>query len=255
MTSTTWKCQELEKLIREAHGEDQARRLKAPLKSIPWRIWGARYHTDLARGLVSKSFPVGETSVVDYFKLVFPSEINLDKRKDHYKNQIEVEFNVIAAGQAMHSAVDLLSNVIFECFPNEPQYFEIKEKQRNIFKARKFIETVSPDLSRLIEHLTGSESFLYLQAYANAVKHQTLIEINSHADCVNNKVGFRNKSFEYVDYLGQRETKAAKDIFDFFEDLDCVSKQIVEIGSAISEVLKESLSQIEGMLQALEASR
>ncbi len=255
MTAPVWKCQELEQLVRAAHGEDQAKRLRAPLQSIPWRIWGARYHTDLARELGNKSFPVGESEIVDYFKLIFPSEINLDKRKDHYKNQIEVEFNVIAAGQAMHSAVDLLSKVVFECFPGESLYSEITEKRRNIFKARELVEQTSIELSGLISALTSSDSFLYLQAYANAVKHQTLIEVNSHADCVKNKVGFRNKSFEFVDYSEQRATKPAKDILDFFEDLDCVSKHIVEIGSTINKVLKDSQSQRQGMPQVLEASR
>lgn len=240
-TMLKWKCQELEALVAQLYGQKQATLLRPSLQSIQWRIWNAKYHSDVARKKMRRSFPRGST-LVDFFKIIFPDEISLKRIKSIKKSRVEICFDVIAAGQAMHSTVDLLAKVIIESFPNAPGYKKIYKTRRNIHEARDLVKQESSDLFQAIEDLVSSDSFGYLQAHTNIIKHQALIDVNYHADCVKGELGFHINQFEY-EGRQQKKSFSKKNILDFITDLDEVSKRVIVIGNCINNSLTIKLSE------------
>lgn len=239
MKDLTWKTHELEVLVSDLAKTRQAHLIRPPLHSIQWRIFQARYHSDLARDKLKQCFPK-ESTLVDFFKIIFPDEVSLEAKKLAETNRIEICFNIISAGQAMHAVVDLLAKVIFESFADEPGYSKVDINKRNIFEAYKLVQNSFPELSAEIQKLTSSESFVYLRSYSNVLKHHAFLDINYHADCSKGELGFHIINFEYDDYDKERKFEK-KNILEFIESLDSISKQVIVIGNSINKCLARKL--------------
>jgi len=144
-----------------------------------------------------------------------------------YEKKIALQAHIQSAIHNARALYDLTSQLINELLLPEP--IEIYDCTiNNLIK-----KMIYSDLKSTIENAIESESYKYVNAFVNVIKHRNLVAFNSHFKLVENKAGILFNTFKY-----RKEIYPELWAIDALEKSLNVKNEIITIGEKLNEHLK-----------------
>jgi len=224
---TSWNLEELRRIVKEKHGDNQLKVLQPHIYSVDWKIRIATYHSHVFGETFSPFFPEQESGAIKAVKLLLSSG---EEASEFHESKLIAEANIIACAQSTHSVSDILSYVIIHSL----RLNDIDEQRISISEINK--QLPSGGLKTEITNLLGLREYRYLQDFVNTTKHISLVfsrysvDLQSEDD---NAHGIKFKSFTYKD----RE-HPEKWAVEFAKELRNISIVYVQIGRAINDAVR-----------------
>lgn len=172
----------LEELCRAKGHEDAIKYVR----SLIWKVWLARYHRDEA---AAKAQPLVNQ----------PADLTNPQNDPKWiLAQYEVEAHTVAVSQALHSIADVSAQTVNVCFN-----LGKTEKQVTAYRIRDELsgQPDYADIHAALSALLDCDSFKYVEAFVNTVKHRRLIDIsfniNINAEAGQIAEGVRFQQFDF----------------------------------------------------------
>lgn len=239
---SSWGIKKLEDTVRLKYGDDIANSLRAPLQSFGWKMALFCYHSDESKNVLQNAVDDRDIApniqdrgvMAVYLQLL--SAANDPKAIKFKTARFCSEAHIIAAAQALHSAIDIIGCAIFWALNlNElDSSFTIQDVSlKNVNKFLKERKDVSyRKITTTIDKLLGSHQFAYLNAYVNTVKHRSLVQTNFSIDFKPDlKFGLKIVAFQYDAKQQFKEIWSER----FLKDGRDIQKKLLTIGNTIND--------------------
>ena len=151
------------------------------LRSISKTIDIYEYHKEEAYAQIQNINP---KDTQEALMLVFSTN-------DTAMERLSIQANVQAALHNARAVYDLLAQLINKALLNNK--FTVKDC--SLHKVRN--ELADSELKQFLLTLNSSQSFKYVNAFVNTIKHRDLVNLNAQIDFVENRSGIRFSSFIY----------------------------------------------------------
>lgn len=227
--------------------KDDLQTLSKYLESVWWKIEIAHYHTSRGLAAISNVIPDSQS---DKRTAAFAMHVSLMSGHDEGEPmafaQLETEAHTIAAAQALHSVVDILSQAMYLAFRLDLAN-PMPERQRTTGSVISTLEKSGlKTVSGALKDLVNSETFRYLAAFVNTTKHRSLIDSHFRLSFEDPEdFGFSISAFRFEDRGGAVEIWPSKTVKEFLNDTESF------ISAAVDAILKTS----ESLLASFAGSR
>lgn len=115
----------------------------------------------------------------------------LSPRAESKAQNLAIQANVQAAIHAARSLYDIFAQLLNKVVLHE----RLSVRECMLYKVRPLI--TEPTLKEALDCVVGSESYKYISAFVNTIKHRDLVYLGANLDLVENKVGLKFESFSY----------------------------------------------------------
>lgn len=233
-----WDFEELTQSVINRHGREQAEVLGPLLNSVGRKFQIARYHSVESKRLIDQYF--GSDTFENYDKaidFIFERGNGDEEIIRFYNDAFISEANVVAYSQAIHSAYDIIGQIIIVAF-NVGHLFQPKQ---NIYlhtvKKKLISRGLANDVIAQIGAALNCEHYRYLRAFVNTNKHLCLlsmahtVEMNAEEET---PFGIQINSFRYEEEIFPK--KWATNFVT--EDFRTLSERIVSVGNSVNDFLR-----------------
>ncbi len=220
----TWNLDELRTLIKTKFPREKYEKANVLINSIDWKLRASRYHVCTAREVVESFFENGEFDTDIAMRLAFSE--SEESRK--FSQAVSVRgFNLVAAAITMHSAPEIIAQLISLLFcEEEPDVHEVTLGST--------IRSISNDqLKNSLTSIKISPEYEYLLGFTNTIKHISLVLPSYQVSIVghgHNGVLFRTFTYKNKQYPEKTD-------IELLSDLDALSKKYIETGVHINAAL------------------
>lgn len=233
-----WDFEEITQSVIKKHGPQQAEVLGPLLNSVGRKFQIARYHSVESKRIIDQYF--GSNSFENYDKaigFIFDRGNGDEEITRFYKDAFISEANVVAYSQAIHSAYDIIGQIIIVAF-NIGHLFQ---PGQNIYlhtvKKKLISRGLANNVVARIEAALNCEPYQYLRAFVNTNKHLCLLSIAHTVEMdaeEETPFGIQINSFRYEEELFPK--KWATNFVT--EDFRTLSEGIVSVGNSVNDFLR-----------------
>ncbi|MFW6046689.1 MAG: hypothetical protein ACOCP4_02720 [Candidatus Woesearchaeota archaeon] len=232
-----WNIKKFKELVRFLYGHEQLEKVKIPLNSLFWKLMLSKYHSEESKKIYRSYFSGKREEYVEATINVLLAASGSEKANQFKEAFIFSEAHVIAYAQALHSTVDILSQIIYYSF-NLKQVLThpLYSSQISLNKIYDILtqEGIAENVTNAIEKLKKSPEFCYLQAYVNITKHRSLVDTTHRVSFQTKRYGIVIRPFEYKgDNFLQ---KWANDFVN--QDFEEMQKRLITIGNEMNQYLE-----------------
>lgn len=154
--------------------------------------------------------------------------------------EFEIETYLEASLQNMHSTADVLAQIVNIAVLSG--YFKEECVSANKVKNQLRCTNCAKGVCDSFELLLKSESFKYINAFVNTIKHRRLIELIPYGEFIKEKQGILGIMFSNFKYGKEYEkTPTEKVINTYFKEIE---QHIDEVGYEINKYLREKTSKV-----------
>ncbi len=231
----SWDIKLTRTLMDSHHGHQQSAQAKNCLRAVPERLRHARYHYQEARRLLKEAID-DRLQTESIYAITWPttaaemSEIDLCL--------MQVEANVIACAQAIHSVADNLAHVVCFSLGLNLGANAIQERDINIHRVTDALTARVPRyllLRDTLKALTDDPAFKAVEAFVNVAKHrgyaESRINVGPHEDGTPYVFEFGAFAYRNAQYQ-ERDVEAV-----LFPAYEVASKTAIQSGNAINAAL------------------
>lgn len=163
---STWNLRVLREKLQITHQIDDVERAISCMDSFDWKNKASLYHINTANEVFLDYSGRGDQDVMEMMKRILSNEVDVEFEK---ARRIR-EFSLVAAATSVHTLPELLAQIISVTLNPEIKDVHSISFNRVIKKMKETKYKVK------LESLQKSQEYEYINAFANTVKHITLVK-------------------------------------------------------------------------------
>tara|TARA_Y100000296_G_C5159014_1_gene250785 strand:- start:963 stop:1631 length:669 start_codon:yes stop_codon:yes gene_type:complete len=162
----TWNLKVLREKLQITHQKDDVDRAVSCMDSFDWKNKASLYHINTANEVFLNYSGKDDQDVMDMMHRILSNEVD----EEFEKAKRIREFSLVAAATSVHTLPELLAQIISVTLNPEIKDVHSISFNRVIKKIKETKYKVK------LESLQNSEEYKYINAFANTVKHITLVK-------------------------------------------------------------------------------